>query len=78
MSQPPAGGGGFSLSLGGLARKPAVRAPAAGSDKGGPSGGGPVREEVLGFGADGGLRTAAPAAAARGPLVIAPQENSYK
>lgn len=78
MSQPPAGGGGFSLSLGGVARKPGVRPAAAAGDRGGASGSGPVREEVLGFGADGGLRTAAPAAAARGPLVIAPQENSYK
>ena len=38
----------------------------------------PVREEVLGFGADGGLQTAAPAAAPRGPLVIPKQENSYR
>lgn len=70
--------GGFSLSLGGAARRPAPRRPAVGEGEGRGARDGPVREEVLGFGADGGLQTAAPAAAARGPLVIPKQENSYR
>lgn len=71
-------GGGFSLSLGGAARRPAPRRPAVGEGEGRGARDGPVREEVLGFGADGGLQTAAPAAPSRGPLVIARQENSYR
>lgn len=71
--------GGFSLSLGAAAAKkpPAPRARALGepADAGRD---GPVREEVLGFGADGGLQTAAAAAPKRGPLVIPKQENSYR
>ena len=66
---------GFSLSLGGAARRPAPRRPAVGDDD---RPDGPAREAVLGFGADGGLRTAAPAAPARGPLSIAPQGNTYR
>ena len=70
------GGSGFSLSLGGAGgpggKKPAARKPPTGEREG------PVREEVLGFGADGGLKTAAGPAAKRGPLVISKQENSYK
>ena len=68
------GGSGFSLSLGGAGggKKPAPRKPTIGEREG------PVREEVLGFGADGGLKTAAGPAAKRGPLVISKQENSYK
>ena len=69
---------GFSLSLGGAARRPAPRRPAVGDGEGGGARDGPVREEVLGFGADGGLQTAAPAAAPRGPLMIPKQENSYR
>ena len=68
--------GGFSLSLGGAARRPAPRRPAVGEGEGRGARDGPVREEVLGFGADGGLQTAAPAPAARGPLVIPNQEKS--
>ena len=61
---------GFSLSLGASkARKVDVQEGART---------GPVREEVLGFGADGGLKTSAAPAAQRGPLVITRQENSYK
>lgn len=37
-----------------------------------------MREEVLGFGADGGLQTAAAPAPKRGPMVIPKQENSYR
>ena len=65
--------GGFSLSLGAAAKK----APRKVDVQGG-RGEGPVREEVVGFGTDGGLRTAAAPAAQRGPLVIPKQENSYK
>lgn len=70
---------GFSLSLGGAAAKkpPAPRSKALGGREE-TARGGPVREEVLGFGADGGLQTAAAPAAQRGPLVIAKQENSYR
>lgn len=64
--------GGFSLSLG--AKKSAPRRVA---DDGDGRRDGPVREEVLGFGADGGLRTAGGPAARQGPLVIPKQENSY-
>ncbi|KAI7838635.1 hypothetical protein COHA_007562 [Chlorella ohadii] len=70
--------GGFSLSLGGAARRPAPRRPAVGEGEGRGARDGPVREEVLGFGADGGLQMAAPAAPARGPLIIPKQENSYR
>lgn len=71
--------GGFSLSLGGAAarRPPAARPKGVGDDeKRGNDG--PMREEVVGFGADGGLRTADGPAPQRGPLLIAKQENSYK
>lgn len=71
------GTGGFSLSLG-AAKKAAPRCSAVADGEGGAGRDGPVREEVLGFGADGGLRTAAPAAEKKGPLVIAPQGNSYR
>ncbi|KAL4422274.1 hypothetical protein ABPG75_008471 [Micractinium tetrahymenae] len=76
---PPKPGGGFSLSLGGAAAKkpPAPRARALGEQEDAGRDG-PVREQVLGFGADGGLQTAAAPAQRRGPLVIAKQENSYR
>ncbi len=75
----PKPGGGFSLSLGAAAAKkpPAPRARALG-ERADAGRDGPVREEVLGFGADGGLQTAAAAAPKRGPLVIPKQENSYR
>lgn len=66
--------GGFSLSLGGPGKKPGRRlvdVQGGGSDA-------PVREEVLGFGADGGLKTAAAPGPKRGPLLITKQENSYR
>lgn len=71
--------GGFSLSLGGAgAKRGGASRPRAvpGADEGRRDG--PVREEVTGFGADGGLQTAAPAAAKAGPLSIPKQENSYR
>ncbi|KAL4855957.1 hypothetical protein ACK3TF_003714 [Chlorella vulgaris] len=73
MASDGAQAGGFSLSLG-PAKKPTARRT---TDQGGGRAG-PVREEVLGFGTDGGLQTAAGPAAKQGPLVIAAQANSYK
>ena len=68
---PPPGGGGFSLSLG-AGKRPARKLDVQDREEG------PKREAVLGFGAAGGLRTAEPAAAPAGPLVIPKQQNSFR
>lgn len=68
--------GGFTLSLGAAAAKKAAPRRVADDQDGRRDG--PLREEVLGFGADGGLRTAGGQAAKQGPLVIPKQENSYR